>query len=209
MNGSPVTWTNASLVAVDLEGSGAQDRDDEAILEVALVPLVAGLPHLPDSFETLINPQRPIGRHPWLSPGLTNTALNQAPTINEVAQRLTDMINGRYLVGHNVAVDWRLLKRRVPDLAPAGLIDTLRLARAVGASRRSLTVLLDDLSLTRDIHAIVRGGQPHRALWDATACAILLPALVQRHWGRTPSATELLAAAGIPTTDATSQPALF
>jgi hypothetical protein len=29
-------------VALDLEGSGAQDHEDEAILEIAIVPLPAG-----------------------------------------------------------------------------------------------------------------------------------------------------------------------
>jgi hypothetical protein len=35
MTGSTEEWTTAPLVALDLEGSGAQDRDDEAILEIA------------------------------------------------------------------------------------------------------------------------------------------------------------------------------
>ncbi|KIH99553.1 hypothetical protein LP52_06630 [Streptomonospora alba] len=32
-------WTQAPLVALDLEGTGAQDRENEAILEIAAVPL--------------------------------------------------------------------------------------------------------------------------------------------------------------------------
>ena len=40
--GSTDHWTAAPLVALDLEGSGAQNRDSEAILEIALVPLTAG-----------------------------------------------------------------------------------------------------------------------------------------------------------------------
>src|SRR5258708_15685421 len=40
--GSTDEWTTAPLVALDLEGSGAQERDDEAVLEIAVVPLVAG-----------------------------------------------------------------------------------------------------------------------------------------------------------------------
>jgi hypothetical protein len=37
-------WTTAPLAALDLEGSGAQDHDNEAILEIAVVPLAAGQP---------------------------------------------------------------------------------------------------------------------------------------------------------------------
>jgi hypothetical protein len=35
-------WNDAPLVALDLEGSGAQDHDDEAILEIAVVPIISG-----------------------------------------------------------------------------------------------------------------------------------------------------------------------
>ena len=39
--GSTGGWHAAFVVALDLEGSGAQDRDREAILEIALMPLAA------------------------------------------------------------------------------------------------------------------------------------------------------------------------
>jgi hypothetical protein len=35
------------LAALDLEGSGAQDHEDEAILEIAVVPPAAGQPPSP------------------------------------------------------------------------------------------------------------------------------------------------------------------
>lgn len=44
MTGSTDAWTAGPLVALDLEGSGAQDRANEAILEIAIVPLIAGQP---------------------------------------------------------------------------------------------------------------------------------------------------------------------
>jgi DNA polymerase III subunit epsilon len=37
-------WITAPLVTLDLEGSGAQDRDNEAVLEIAVVPLTDGRP---------------------------------------------------------------------------------------------------------------------------------------------------------------------
>ncbi len=43
-DGTGEAWTSASLAALDLEGSGAQDHEDEAILEIAIVPLAAGQP---------------------------------------------------------------------------------------------------------------------------------------------------------------------
>jgi len=39
------TWRDADPLALDLKGSGPQDGDDEAILEIALVPLRDGQPN--------------------------------------------------------------------------------------------------------------------------------------------------------------------
>lgn len=55
-------WAAASLLALDLDGSGAQDRDDEAILEIAVVPFADGQPD--SACSTLVNPgaRSPSGR---------------------------------------------------------------------------------------------------------------------------------------------------
>ena len=53
-------WTTVPLVALDLEGSGAQDRDSEAILEIAVVPLTGGQPDVSTAYSTVINPGRKI-----------------------------------------------------------------------------------------------------------------------------------------------------
>src|ERR1700730_11207628 len=70
----PVTgtsWKDTALVALDLEGSGAQDRENEDILEIATVPIIGGRPAAGDAYATVINPGRPIPRRRWISPGLT------------------------------------------------------------------------------------------------------------------------------------------
>ena len=129
MTSSTKEWTTAPLLALDLEGSGAQDRDDEAILEIAMVPLVAGQPDTAAAYSTFINPGRPIPRTPWISPGLTDAALAAAPSPAEAEPELARRIDGHILVGQNAGVDWRLLHRRHPAITPTALIDTLRLAR--------------------------------------------------------------------------------
>ena len=94
MTGSTDDWTTAPLVALDLEGSGAQDRDDEAILEIAVVPLAAGKPDTTAAYSTLIKPGRRIPGRPWISSGLTNAALAAAPGPAEVEPELAHRING-------------------------------------------------------------------------------------------------------------------
>ena len=174
------TWKDAPLVALDLEGSGAQEQDGEAILEIAIVPITRGLPSPPGSYTTLINPGRPVPRRPWISPGLTTSVLADAPSLADVTPELTARLAGKVIVGHNVGVDWRLLHRRCPDIRPAGLIDTLRLARYVhpGVKGRSLTALLSRYKLTSRVRELAKGSQPHRALWDSTGTALLLAELV-------------------------------
>ena len=101
----------------------------------------------------------------------------------EVEPHLARRIDGRAIVGHNVSVDWRLLHRRYPVIAPAVLIDTLRLARRLNLdSKNSLSALTAHLGLTTQVEHLALGGQPHRALWDIIATALLLPALIARYW---------------------------
>ncbi|MCK9923327.1 3'-5' exonuclease [Frankia sp. AgPm24] len=194
-------WHEAPLVALDLEGSGGQDREQEAILELAAVPLRDGRPDQQSAYVTLINPGRPIPQRPWISPGLTHEVLRTAPPLHQVAGHITGMLTGRWIVGHNIGVDWRLLHRRLPDLHPAGLIDTLMLARAAGMDGgRSLTALTDRAGLSPTLRTTVRDSQPHRALWDATGAALLLAWLIDQYWpGRTPTLDDLRTITGIDT----------
>jgi DNA polymerase-3 subunit epsilon len=216
--GTGDAWTSACLVALDLEGSGAQDHEDEAILEIAVVPLAAGEPDVAAAYTTLINPGRRIPRRPWISPGLTSTTLAAAPTPAEAEPELARRINGSILVGHNIGVDWRLLHRRHPAIAPAALIDTLRLARHLKlGTKNSLSALTAYFGLTAEVERLAAGSQPHRALWDTIAAALLLPALIAVAWPDGVTLTDLLGIAAIDletppaarTSEAVTQDALF
>ncbi|MFY7069408.1 3'-5' exonuclease [Nocardiopsis changdeensis] len=188
-------WTRMPLVAVDLEGTGAQDRDQEAILEIALVPLVDGAPDMNAAYDTLVNPGRPVPRRPWISPGLDDDTLRGAPRPEQIDDALVSRVEGHYLVGHNVGVDNRLLRLRHPRVTPAGLINTLRLARTLDVpGPKNLGVLLDHFELHDRVNKLVPAGRPHRALWDAVAAALVLHALATQ--GGITSWTELCSAAG-------------
>lgn len=196
-------WTDAPLVALDLEGTGAQDREDERILEIAVVPIVGGRPSLPGAYTTLINPGRHIQHRPWISPGLTNAALADAPALADVEPELARRLDGQVIIGHNVGVDWRLLHRCCPTVRPAGLLDTLRLARHLfpREKRKSLTALLERHTLTEQVTRSVPGSQPHRALWDTLGAALLLSTLVEHLAAdRAVPLAELQRFAGIPVT---------
>ena len=203
-------WHTANLVALDLEGSGAQERDDEQILEIAAIRLLNGRPDMTTAYTTGIDPGRPIPARKWISPGLAGLALQGQPKLDDVRGDLRARLTGAYLVGHNIGVDWRLLHRRLPELTIAGLIDTHRLARTARiAGKLRLTDLIAGLQLTDAVTAAALGSQPHRALWDTTGAALLLAALIRRHFATSPTLAELLDAAGISTlaASATATPA--
>ena len=196
-------WHTANLVALDLEGSGAQERDQEQILEIAAVRLLHGNPDMATAYTTGIDPGRTIPARPWISPGLAGTALHGQPTLDDIRAALLARLNGAWLVGHNIGVDWRLLHRHLSDLAIAGLIDTMRLAKAAAIpGKLGLTDLLTHLQLSAAVTAAAPGSRPHRALWDTTGAALLLPALIRRHFPTHPTLQQLIAVAGIPTTTA-------
>ncbi|MEV4472790.1 3'-5' exonuclease [Nonomuraea sp. NPDC049504] len=173
-------WTAADVVAIDLEGTGSQDRQDEAILEIAAVPLAEGRPHMSEAWVTAINPGRWISPRPWISPGLTGNALAGAPALDEVSGVIAEKLNGKILLGHNIGVDWRLIHLRLPHIEPARLLDTARLIRHLrpNIKRWNLTGLLTHYELGDQVTALVPDGQPHRALWDAVGAALLLAELV-------------------------------
>jgi DNA polymerase III epsilon subunit-like protein len=196
MQGGAV-WTDAPLCAIDLEGTGAQDHEDEAILEISLVPVTLGRPDTAAAYTTLINPGRPVPRRPWISPGLTDAVLATAPDPADVGPELDRRISGQFLVGHNVGVDWRLLHRRYPGITPAGLIDTMRLARHLSFTKKGLKDLVGELGLRAQIEQLAAGSQPHRALWDTVAAAVLLRALTARAWPEGATLTDLAGVAGI------------
>lgn len=191
-------WTMAPLVALDLEGSGAQDHENEAILEISVIPITAGEPDLDAAYTTLINPGRKIPRRPWISPGLTTAVLAAAPSPADVEPELARRIDHHIIVGHNVGVDWRLLHRHHPGITPAGLIDTLRLARQLKLStKNSLTALTAQLGLTPQVERLAADSEPHRALWDAAATALLLRELIARTWQTGVTLAQLLDVAAI------------
>jgi DNA polymerase III epsilon subunit-like protein len=198
MTGSSIPWQQASLAALDLEGSGAQDREDEAILEIAVVPITGGQPDMASAYCTLVNPQRAVPWRPWISPGLTTSALAGAPTITDIEPELARRLDAAFIVGHNVGVDWRLLHCRCPSIHPAGLIDTLRLARLAypGEKGNNLAKLLDRHQLTHAVTQLAKNSQPHRALWDTIGAIMLLHPLAAVQFSNG-SIDDLLSAASI------------
>jgi exodeoxyribonuclease X len=203
------------LVVVDVEGNGRQPPE---IVELAVVTLTDGAVSEPVSW--LVKPARPItGLVARKVHGITNTAVAGAPPFSEIRSEVQALLAGGWLVAHNARVEVELLARQLPGFSPAGVLDTLRLARVLWPGRDSygLDALIQQQRL--DLSAVATSRR-HRAAYDAHSTALLLlrlldtaPATVcslrelaelARFRPPTPTATEVGKARGQP-----EQPSLW
>lgn len=190
-------WQSYRYCVVDLEGTGGQDKENEAILEIAAVHIVDGKVE-EDYFHSLINPERKIPRRPWIT--LTNEDLKDAPSFREIKEELFSYLDRSVLIAHNARVDWRLLKRKYPQFNPV-LLDTLALSRKLYADEKkhSLDDLSDRLNLTQYTQKFFDESQRHRAHYDAWITAYAFIAMCQERLLPDTTLSELYQLCGIET----------
>lgn len=156
-----------TYVVLDCETSGLSPKSDE-IIEIALIKYVKG--ELVDTFSSLVAPSRPISSRITEITWITNTDLENAPTIQEIIPKVWDFIDGFVLVGHNIPFDIGFLKTQFAKSGYEGrfnYVDTLQLARSAFPDfpNHKLSTCIEKLSLS--------DGQTHRAMGD-TVCTHLL-----------------------------------
>ncbi|MCB0256728.1 MAG: WYL domain-containing protein [Anaerolineae bacterium] len=153
---------NTTFTVVDVETTGLSAITGHRICEIAMLRYRGG--RVLDTFESLVNPQRPMSPGAAAVNGLTDWQLQTEPIFSQVAERVREMMEDAVLVAHNapfdlgfLAAEWRRLQWP-PRLGFSA--DTLTLARQLysfrhnnlGEVARSLRVLSD---------------QEHRAMGDA------------------------------------------
>ena len=147
------------LVVIDCEttGLGSHDR----IVEIAALTLDPRTWEPTDEYETLLNPERDVGRvsiH-----GITASMVEAAPTFPEIVTALASRLHGATLIAHNLPFDARMLGYEFERLgvdfdADVGLCTFGATgSKLIAACRR---------------HGITLSNQ-HRALADARATAAL------------------------------------
>lgn len=141
----------------------------------------------------LIKPERPIA--PIVTRKvhrIRNADVADAPRWSEIAPEVATALADRIPVAHNARVEYDVLRRHMPGWAPATVLDTLRLARAVwpGLGTYNLDRLLDHAGISLGDGP----GQRHRAGFDVHATALLFLALAKAAGGR----EQLFTAASLP-----------
>lgn len=178
-----------TLLVVDVEGNGGTPPD---VIEIATAPIANG--RIDDSRVRawLIRPSRPITHFATGIHGITNSAVADAHTWADIAPEVQAELDGVWIAAHNAAaVEYRVLKAHMPNWAPSGVIDTLRLSRAVyvDAPKHNLDALIEHAGI--DTAGIL--GQRHRAGFDAVITARLLLDLAEHF-----DTFSAMVAAGVP-----------
>ena len=155
-----------NYVCIDLETTGLNPKTDK-IIEIGAVKVEAG--RVTGSFESLINPGRPLEERIVALTGLTDGELKNAPDITEILAAVMEFIGENTLLGHSVLFDYSFLKKAAVnqriEFERQG-IDTLRIARRYLPELESRS--LDHLCAHYKIP-----HRAHRALEDAKATCML------------------------------------
>jgi DNA polymerase III epsilon subunit family exonuclease len=123
-----------------------------------------------DTYQTLVNPQRPISPGAARVNGLSEEQVRLAPCFSEIAPQVFELLDGAVLVCHNAPFDLSFLEAEMSRLGqlwqPAGVIDTLDIARRYfNFGSNSLSAVASRLE--------IETPQAHRALGDAlTTCQV-------------------------------------
>ena len=159
---------------VDVETTGTRCWAGDRITEIAVVAVRGG--RVAETFETLVNPERPIP--PWVS-RLTNISwgmVKDAPRFRDICDDVVRALDGAIFVAHNAQFDWRFVTTEIERATGRQLegrrLCTVRLARKLLPQLRSRR--LDYLAMHYGVHITAR----HRAGGDAAATAEILVRLL-------------------------------
>ena len=144
----------------DLETTGIS-HITEKITEIGIIKIKNG--EIIDTFETFVNPEKPIPPEVVEVTHITDDMVKDAETIDKIMPKVLEFMNGSVLVAHNADFDIGYMKYNCEQLGlPFNFthIDTLRLAKAIFPefSRYKLGFIADKLGIKVEV--------AHRALDD-------------------------------------------
>ena len=181
MNRHYIEARRTEIVAVDFETTGALAGHENEPWQVGLVGLRNGAVQAQSSYESLLHVgERPF--NPW-APGRhaqLRAELAAAPEPGELWPELEARLCGRALAAHNIGTERTILARLAPLHQLGPWIDTLALTRHAWPrlASKALSDVIDALGLAARVMELCPGREPHDALYDAFACAVLLEYLL-------------------------------
>lgn len=171
-----MTDSSPLFAVVDIEATSGTVDGNQGMIQFACILFQDG--KIIQEFDTLVNPLRKI---PWRIrklTGISQSQVEKAPTFEEIAPIVRDLLDEAIFVAHNVAFDFEFLNEQFlkvglePLRVPA--VDTVSLSEVVfpQADHYNLSDLSAYLGYEID--------QAHNALDDARATVYLLEQLIDK-----------------------------
>lgn len=168
--------SEATFAFVDVETTGLSPHSDR-VVEVACIVSCGG--RRIRSFETLVNPERPIPLAATSIHGIAGHHVRRAPVLAAVIGRLRAETRGTIVVAHNAAFDARFL----PFLSDRRWLCSMRFARiALPSAPAFSNQALRSYLRIRD--AEMDELQPHSAFADALVTSRVFERCVEQFLGR-------------------------
>lgn len=159
------------FIAVDVEGNGQVQQE---IIELAIVSSHKNTTL--DTLSWLIRPITPVTEQAMRFHGITNEDLASSSTAEEIRSEVLEALGKGIVVGHNVSVDTRLIRKQFGEWGPLAIIDTIKLAKYVCPNLRSYA--LDEM--IKEFALDIPASERHRAAGDARATAQLFNILLSK-----------------------------
>ncbi len=166
-----------TFVVFDTETTGLRPTSGDRIIEISAVRVTGGRVLTGETFDTLVNPERPIPKDSIRFHGITDEDVAGQPAIKEVLPQFHEFAGDAVLVAHNAAFDIKFLKVNEKEAGVSfenPVLDTLLLSLLIegDAEDHSLEGICERLHITIE--------DRHRALGDALATAHVLVVLLER-----------------------------
>ena len=171
--GTPLA--GVTFCVVDLETTGG--AADDTITEIGAIKLRRG--ETVGTFQTLVNPGRPVPAFIRLLTGINDGMLVEAPEINTVLPSFLEFLGGAVIVAHNARFDVSFLNAALVAASYPPLdnrvLDTAALARKILSGEVPNNKLATLATYLRCAHRPC-----HRAFADVLATADVLHNLIER-----------------------------
>ena len=151
---------NTTYCVFDLETTGISFRT-EKITEIGIMKVKDG--EVIDTFETFVNPEKPIPMKVQEITNITDEMVKDAPTIEEIMPKVLEFFEDSVLVAHNADFDTSFIKYNCDKMGlkfENTYLDTLRLAKDLfpNFKKYKLGIIAENLGIKVEV--------AHRALDD-------------------------------------------
>lgn len=151
------------FVIFDTETTGLEPQTGDRIVELAAVRIKED--RILDTFQTLVNPQRPISEAAFAVNQISQEMLKDAPDMRTVMPGFLNFVKGSCLCSYNAGFDMDFLNNELRlmgqnELSGIDVVDVLKMAKRLlpGMERYALWFVVQQLG--------IRTKQVHRAFSD-------------------------------------------